>query len=167
MAGEVTAGLAESNGSLPPGGWLTVTCRLTACTPGSAPGPTPGVEYGIAFTFTFTDAYQHVRVNGHCPCEDELAGSWSTSFTRELLGIWTHKLFTCFEFCNSTLVTLMNCGQTAGRIDLAFETRLRMATLHKVEGEYFPKYGHFPKTIHQTWDLAIFGFFIPPNELWN
>jgi len=25
-AGEVTAGLAESNGSLPPGGWLTVTC---------------------------------------------------------------------------------------------------------------------------------------------
>ena len=26
----VTAGLAESNGSLPPGLWLTVTCRLTA-----------------------------------------------------------------------------------------------------------------------------------------
>jgi len=25
---------------------LTVTCRLTACTPGSAPGPTLGVEYG-------------------------------------------------------------------------------------------------------------------------
>ena len=25
-AGKVTAGLAESNGSLPPGGWLTVTC---------------------------------------------------------------------------------------------------------------------------------------------
>ena len=34
-AGEVTAGLAESNGSLPPGRWLTVTCGLTACTPGS------------------------------------------------------------------------------------------------------------------------------------
>ena len=52
-AGEVTAGLAESNCSLP-GGWLTVTCRLTACvqavrltacTPGSAPGPTLGIEY--------------------------------------------------------------------------------------------------------------------------
>ena len=27
---KVTAGLAESIGSLPPGGWLTVTCRLTA-----------------------------------------------------------------------------------------------------------------------------------------
>ena len=53
MAGEVTAGLAESNGSLPPGGWLTVTCGLTACTPGSAPGPTLGIEYGKAFTFTF------------------------------------------------------------------------------------------------------------------
>jgi len=33
MAGEVTAGLAESNGSLPPGGWLTVTFRLTASGP--------------------------------------------------------------------------------------------------------------------------------------
>jgi len=32
---------------------LTVTCRLTACTPGSAPGPTLGIEYGKAFTFTF------------------------------------------------------------------------------------------------------------------
>ena len=31
-AGKVTAGLSESNGSLPPGGWLTVTCGLTACT---------------------------------------------------------------------------------------------------------------------------------------
>ena len=36
----VTAGLAESNGSLLPGLWhdsLHVTCGLTACTPGSAP----------------------------------------------------------------------------------------------------------------------------------
>jgi len=42
-ATEVTAGLAESNGSLLPGLWrdaLHVTCGLTACTPGSAPGPT-------------------------------------------------------------------------------------------------------------------------------
>ena len=44
-ATEVTAGLAESNGSLLPGLWrdsLHVTCGLTACTPGSAPGPTLG-----------------------------------------------------------------------------------------------------------------------------
>ena len=45
-ATEVTAGLAESNGSLLPGGRLKVTCRLTACTPGSAPGSTLGNEYG-------------------------------------------------------------------------------------------------------------------------
>ena len=45
-AGEVTAGLVESSGSLPPGGWLMVTCGLTACTPGSALGPTLGIEYG-------------------------------------------------------------------------------------------------------------------------
>jgi len=51
-AGEVTAGLqAESNGSLPPGGWLTVTCGLTACTPGSAPGPTLGIEFGKPLPF--------------------------------------------------------------------------------------------------------------------
>jgi len=36
-ARKVTAVLAESNGSLPSGGWLNATCRLTACTPGSAP----------------------------------------------------------------------------------------------------------------------------------
>jgi len=51
-AGKITAGLAESNGSLPPGGWLTVTCGPTACTQGSAPGPTLGIDYGKAFTFT-------------------------------------------------------------------------------------------------------------------
>jgi len=48
-ATEVTAGLAESNGSLLPGLWrdsVHVTCGLTACTPGSAPGPTLGNEYG-------------------------------------------------------------------------------------------------------------------------
>ena len=48
-ATEVTAGLAESNGSLLPGLWrdtLHVTCGLTACTSGSAPGPTLGNEYG-------------------------------------------------------------------------------------------------------------------------
>ena len=50
---KVTAGLAESNGSLPPGGWLVVTCRLTACTLGSAPGPTLGNKYGKLFAFTF------------------------------------------------------------------------------------------------------------------
>jgi len=41
-ATDVTARLAESNGSRPPGGWLKVTCGLTACTLGPAPGPTLG-----------------------------------------------------------------------------------------------------------------------------
>jgi len=53
-ATEVTAGLAESNGSLLLGLWrdsLHVTCGLTACTSGSAPGPTLGDEYGKTFTF--------------------------------------------------------------------------------------------------------------------
>ena len=33
---------------------LTVTCRLTACRPGSAPGPTLGIEYGKPIPFTNT-----------------------------------------------------------------------------------------------------------------
>jgi len=65
VAGEVTAGLAENNGSLPPGGWHAVTCRLTACTLGSAPGPTLGIEYGKTFTFTFTSKGRH-----HFLCRD-------------------------------------------------------------------------------------------------
>jgi len=55
-ATEVTAGLAESNGSLLLGLWrdsLHVTFGLTACTPGSALGPTLGNEYGKTLTFTF------------------------------------------------------------------------------------------------------------------
>ena len=54
-ATKVTAGLAESNGSLLPGLWrdsLHVTCELTACTPRSAPGPTLGNEYGKTLPFT-------------------------------------------------------------------------------------------------------------------
>jgi len=45
LAGKVTTDLAESNGSVLPGGWLEVTCGLTAFTPGSAPGPTLGNEH--------------------------------------------------------------------------------------------------------------------------
>ena len=47
---EVTAGLAESNGSLPPVDDL-VTCGLTACTPGSAPGPMLSKKYGKTLRF--------------------------------------------------------------------------------------------------------------------
>ena len=53
---EVTAGLAKSNGSLLLGLWrdsLHVTCRLTACTPGSAPSPTLGNEYGKTLLYLY------------------------------------------------------------------------------------------------------------------
>ena len=61
-ATEVTAGLAESNGSLLPGLWLDslhVTCGLTACTPGSAPGPTLGNEYGKTLPLPYCTAVRH------------------------------------------------------------------------------------------------------------
>jgi len=54
------AGLAERNGSLPPGGWLKVTCWLTACTLGSAPGPTLGSEYRSTSSF-FNLGTDHVH----------------------------------------------------------------------------------------------------------
>ena len=73
-ATEVTAGLAECNGSLLPGLWrdsLHVTCRLTACTPGLAPGPTLGNEYGKTLPFTYLRDKRGVMidrlaVNGCC-----------------------------------------------------------------------------------------------------
>ena len=67
-ATEVTAGLAESNGSLLPGPWrdsLHVTCGLTACTPGSAPGPTLVNEYGK--TLPFYRGPLHSGPRGLCP----------------------------------------------------------------------------------------------------
>jgi len=85
-AGEVTAGLAESNGSLPPGGWLTITSRLTACAPRSAPGLTLGVEYGKRLPFFYSavaemgdclakiDTGRKLGV-GSCSC-DPYRGNW-------------------------------------------------------------------------------------------
>ena len=65
-ATEVTAGLAESNGSLLPGLWrdsLPVTCGLTACTLWSAPGPTLGNEYGKTLPLPFAVQSKTKRVN--------------------------------------------------------------------------------------------------------
>ena len=67
-ATDVTANLAESNGSLLPGLWrdsLHVTCGLTACTPGSAPGQTLGNEYGK--TLPFYRAMLCIRGTSHGP----------------------------------------------------------------------------------------------------
>jgi len=74
---DVTAGLAESNGSLPPGGWLKVICGVTACTPGSAPGPKmsmgelylfiPQILRGVSyFCCWFSLDYASADVNGLC-----------------------------------------------------------------------------------------------------
>jgi len=73
LAGKVTAGLAESNGSLPPGGWHKATCRLTVCTPGSTPGPTLGNEYGKTLPLPLTQTtiikyrkWTLIRCMWHC-----------------------------------------------------------------------------------------------------
>ena len=60
---KVTAGLAESNGSLQPGIWcdsLYVTCGLTACTPGSALGPALNNEYERTLAFTLSCMFAEI-----------------------------------------------------------------------------------------------------------
>ena len=82
-ATEVTAGLAEINGSLLLGIWrdsLHVTCGLTACTPGSAPGPTLGNEYGKTLPF-FTPARFQARVGKHFFGENSAPGADFFEFT--------------------------------------------------------------------------------------
>ena len=61
-ATEVTTGPAESNGSLPLGGWLKVTCGLTASTLGSAPVPTLDDEYEKLY-FTLPYVFLTVEKN--------------------------------------------------------------------------------------------------------
>ena len=72
---------------------LTVTCRLTACTPGSARGPTLGVEYGqplpLAFYVTVTLCIPYnvivrdtawLRVGVACrPVQDAAMMRWSAA----------------------------------------------------------------------------------------
>jgi len=66
----VTTGLAESDGSLPPGMTFKVTCGLTACTPGSAPDPTLGNGYGKTYLIApfnvrcMSVAYKKLRTYG-------------------------------------------------------------------------------------------------------
>jgi len=64
--GKVTAGLAESNGSLPLGGWLIVTCGLTACTPGLALGPTLINECGKPLLFYIDYCFFHIPYSQQC-----------------------------------------------------------------------------------------------------
>ena len=83
-ATEVTAGLAESNGSLLPGLWrdsLHVACELTACTPGSAPGPTLGNEYGK--TLPFLLSFEQFRLL-LLRCSDYLIASYVITFNQNM-----------------------------------------------------------------------------------
>ena len=67
-ATEVTTGLAERNGSLLPGIWrdsLHITCRLTACTPGSSPGPALDNDYGKTFFCLFFHPCHDLKQTKH------------------------------------------------------------------------------------------------------
>ena len=100
-ATEVTAGLAESNGSLLPGLWrdsLHVTCGMTACTPGSAPGPTLGNEYGKTLPFLLLHRLVHQLSTRHCLLLSAVACYQSISPAR---GALSSKLAACHCCCQS------------------------------------------------------------------
>jgi len=65
LAGKVTTGLVESNGSLPPGGWRKVTSI-----PGSALGPTIDNKYGKTLPFTYTSPIGNESL--HCTANSAL-----------------------------------------------------------------------------------------------
>ena len=63
---EDNCSLAEINGSLAPGGWIIVTCGLTACTSESAPGLTLGNEYGKPLPFFYSSSNDRKLNLHHC-----------------------------------------------------------------------------------------------------
>jgi len=107
-AGEVTAGRAESNGSLPPGGWLTVTYRLTACTPGSAPGPTLGIEFVKSFFSLTQSTVLHSPHRRNCQtCHSKL------SYFDSLFTLTFAQTLAAFYIRNQTTV-VVDLLSTAG-----------------------------------------------------
>ena len=89
-AGKVTAGLAESNGSLPPRGWLKATCGLTACAPGSALGPTLCDEYGrITLAWTYAEARIRTKVADATEYPTHASPAWLITLARHrtVLGL--------------------------------------------------------------------------------
>jgi len=57
LARKVTTGLAESNGSLPPGRWLEVTCLYTVIS--SGPNATQRVRENITLTYLHVNGQDH------------------------------------------------------------------------------------------------------------
>jgi len=78
-------------GSIPPGRWLTVTCGLTACTPGSAPGQTLGNDYVITLPLLYQPNVLPT-FGGQC-------------VNREISGVY---VFVCLSVsvCFSTIVAM-------------------------------------------------------------
>ena len=106
----------ESNGSLPPGDGLIVTCGLTACTPGSAPGPTLGNEYGGTFTLPFLSliATLHYLVILLFVIRPPFALYSNRTFPPTIC--WSVCLSICLSVCP------VSCGKTAERIWMRFGT---------------------------------------------
>ena len=98
--GKVTAGLTESNGSLPPSGWLIVTCGLPACTPGSARGPTLGNEYGKPLPFTCMQMSD--KATGvSCMCQMQLMSVRRGLWPKEISHFTKRQYWNPFSKCLS------------------------------------------------------------------
>jgi len=69
----------------------TVTCRLTACTPGSAPGPTLGIKYGKTLPLPDTDSSWRRAIRHRSLCSlgsHQLVKPWHNLSFGSLLHIF-------------------------------------------------------------------------------
>jgi len=87
LAGKVNTGLVESNGSLPLGLWLNVTCGLTAKKPGSAQCLTLVIEYGTTFLFCIY-AIKDIRARiadamGKTLFTDKMCSQWNWTVSKQ------------------------------------------------------------------------------------
>jgi len=77
------------------GGWLKVTCRLTACRPGSAPGPILGNQYGKTLPLPFIFYLLHgasVRIENQLPGRFSRPNVQEMSFSLSSLVVSDHQL---------------------------------------------------------------------------
>jgi len=114
--GKVTAHRAESNGSLPPAGWLKVTCGLTACTLGSAPRAQRSVtSMGELYLYFSAWSIRHQLITA--------GNTWKHNFSvntgklSQLIVVQAreHKLGCCFPYyhdhCMSGLFADININR--------------------------------------------------------
>jgi len=101
----------------------TVTCRLTACTPGSAPGPTLGIEYGKPLPLPFYHLYQFTSWRSSIRGRPRLWNSLPTYVRRLDLSLDT------FRRKLKTYSVFKTCSRDQGLVTVAFRRCVQLFLL--------------------------------------